>query len=112
MKKSENEYEISNGNIFDVLGLEQPQELLTRARLLHNVTTLIKASQLSQKEVASKLGISQPKVSMLVCGQLSAFSADTLLQYLTILGCEIQIHVKKPRTKTGIFKHKGYVAVN
>lgn len=111
MTKESHEYELSSGNIFADLGLEQSDELLARARLLDDVSTLIKNSGLSQREVASKLGITQPKVSMLVKGQLSAFSADTLIHYLSILGCEVQIRVKKPRSRTGIFRHKGHIAV-
>ena len=103
--------ELSSGNVFADLWLDQPEELLARAKLLNNVSNLIKKCGLSQQEVAIKLGITQPKVSMLVGGRLSAFSTDTLLHYLSILGCEVQIRVKKPRSKTGIFRHKGYIAV-
>ena len=105
------EYEVSSGNVFQDLGLEQPDELLARASLLNEVSNLIKTSGLPQKKVAEKLGISQPKVSMLVGGRLSAFSTDTLLHYLSILGCEVQIHVKKPRSKRGIFRRRGCLAV-
>jgi predicted XRE-type DNA-binding protein len=106
------EYEISSGNVFADLGLDQPEDLLARAKLLDAVSTLIKNSGLSQKDVAIRLGITQPKVSMLVSGRLSAFSADTLMHYLAILGCEVVIHIKKPRTRTGIFRRKGYIAVS
>ena len=105
------EYEISSGNVFADLGLDQPEELLARAKLLDAVSTLIKNCGLSQKEVAKKLRITQPKVSMLVSGQLSAFSTDTLMHYLSLLGCEVQIKVKKPRTRRGIFRHRGRIAV-
>lgn len=105
------EYEISSGNVFADLGLDQPEELLARAKLLNGVSTLIKNSGLSQKEVAEKLGITQPKVSMLVGGRFSAFSADTLIHYLSVLGCEVQIKVKKPRSRIGIFRHRGSIAV-
>lgn len=98
-------------NIFADLGLDQPEELLAKAKLLHEVGGLIKRSNLSQQEIADKLGVSQPKVSLLVSGRLSAFSTDTLLHYLSILGCEVQIRVKKPRTRTGIFRRKGCIAV-
>jgi predicted XRE-type DNA-binding protein len=93
------------------LGLDNSDELLARAKLFRQVGSLIKACNLSQQEVALKLGITQPKVSMLVSGKFSAFSTDTLLHYLSILGCEVQIHVKKPRSKIGIFRRKGCVAV-
>lgn len=45
------EYEVSSGNVFADLGLEQSEELLARAKLLNNVSTLIKNSGLSQKEL-------------------------------------------------------------
>lgn len=103
--------ELSSGNIFADLGLDQSEELLARAKLLDDVSSLIKSSGLSQREVANRLGITQPKVSMLVGGQLSAFSTDTLIHYLSILGCEVQIRVKKPRSRTGIFRRTGRIAV-
>lgn len=78
------EYEISFGNVFADLGLDQPEELLARAKLLNEVSTLIKNSGLTQQKIAEKLGITQPKVSMLMGGRLSAFSADTLIHYLFI----------------------------
>ena len=53
------EYEISSGNVFADLGLEQSDELLARAKLLNDVSTLIKNSGLSQKDVAERLGITQ-----------------------------------------------------
>lgn len=111
MTKKKKDFEVTTGNIFADLGLEQSDELMARAKLLLEVGTLIKASGLSQREVAQKLGISQPKVSMLISGRLSAFSTDTLLHYLSILGCDVQIHVRKPRSRVGIFRHKGCIAV-
>jgi hypothetical protein len=51
------------------------------------------------------------KVSMLVSGKLSALSADSLMHYLFLLGCEIEIRIKKPCSKGGIFQHKGCIAV-
>lgn len=110
-RKKETDYEITEGNVFAALGLDRPEELLARAKLLHRVSTLIKNSGLSQKEVAKNLGITQPKVSMLVTGRLSEFSTDSLLHYLSLLGCEVEIRVKKPRSRVGIFKHKGCIAV-
>lgn len=111
MAKRGKNYEVTAGNIFLDLGLDQPEELLAKAQLLIEVGSLIKKSKLSQKDVALKLGITQPKVSLLISGKLSAFSTDTLLHYLTILGCDVQIRVKKPRSSRGIFRHRGYIAV-
>lgn len=106
------EYEVTTKNIFADLKLEESDELLARAKLLDQVSSLIKNSGLTQQEVAKKLRITQSKVSMLVTGRLSAFSTDTLMRYLTILGCAIQIHVKKPRLRSQIFRKKGRIAVS
>lgn len=111
MNKQDDTWEITEGNIFADLELDQPEELLARAKLLQQVSTLIKASKFSQQEVAKKLGITQPKVSLLMRGQLYSFSTETLLHYLSILGCEVQIRVKKPKSKSGIFRRKGHIAV-
>lgn len=111
MSKKEVEYEVSKDNIFADLGLKQSDELMARAKLLSDVGSLIKASKLSQVEIALKLGISQPKVSMLVSGRLSAFSTDTLLHYLSLLGCNVEIRIRKPRSRIGIFRRKGHIAV-
>ena len=102
-------YEVTTGNVFADLNLRSPDELMARAKLLQQVGALIKQSGLSQEEVAQKLGIRQPKVSLLVSGRLSAFGADTLLHYLTILGCKVEIRVKEPAS-SHLF-HGGGMAV-
>src|SRR5690348_6663964 len=102
--------DVTTDNIFADLGLDQPEELLARAKLMHEVGMLIKASKLTQKEIAKKLGISQPKVSMLVSGQLAAFSNDTLIHYLYLIGCDVKITIKKPRRRAALFKQRGHLA--
>ena len=98
-------------NIFEELGLDQSEELLVRSQLLDKVTALIHNSGLSQKDVGKKLGIAQSKVSKLVTGRLSEFSTDTLLRYLSILGCNVQIKVSNPPSKSDIFGKKGNIEV-
>ena len=31
--------------------------------------------------------------------------------HLSILGCDVEIRVKQPRTRLGIFRHRGCIAV-
>jgi len=112
MGKKNKDYEVGSDNIFADLDLDQSDELMARAQLLQKVGSLMKASQLSQKEIAEKLGITQPKVSLLVSGRLSAFSSDVLMHYLSLLGCNVEIRVKKPRSRVGIFRRKGKIAVH
>lgn len=111
MSKETKKYTVTTGNIFADLGLDKPDELLAKAKLMHEVGTLIKKSKLSQKEVAKKLNITQPKVSLLLSGKLSQFSSETLMHYLYILGCDVKIRIKKPSSKSWIFKRKGRIAV-
>ena len=110
-KAKETDYEVTQGNVFAALGRENAEELLARAKLLNEVSALIKKSGLTQHKIAKKLGITQSKVSMLVGGRLSAFSSETLMHYLSILGCGVEIRLHKPRSRVGIFGNTGYIAV-
>lgn len=111
LKKKKLDYEVTEGNIFAALERPNADELLARAQLLDEVSTLIKNSGLSRGEIAKKLGIKQPQVFMLVTGRLSQFHSDTLMHYLSILGCAVEIRVINPRTSIGIFRRRGSVAV-
>ena len=106
----EKDYEVTQGNIFAAIGRKDADELVARSELLDEVGSLIEKSGLLQNDVAKKLGIKQSKVSMLVNGNLSEFSTDTLLRYLAILGCEVEIRLKRPR-RQNIFAHRGCIAV-
>ena len=109
---------ITTDNIFADLGLKNAEELRARSDLMSEVVSIIRNSSLSQKEIAKILGISAPKVSALMTGKINDFSNDTLVHYLTLLGCNVEIrvmpqrrlsrstkrgklHVKRPVIKTG-----------
>ena len=78
---------ITTDNIFADLGLENAEKLRARSDLMSEVVSLIRNSGLSQKEIAGILEISAPKVSALMTGKINDFSNDTLVHYLTLLGC-------------------------
>ena len=65
MNKQNEVYEVTEGNIFADLGLDQPEELLAKAEFLQQLNALIKASKLSHKELAKKLGITQSRFCLL-----------------------------------------------
>ncbi len=111
MAKKETDFEVTEGDVFSALGEENANELVAKSELLSEIGDLIEKSGLSQTEVAKKLEITQSKVSLLVNGHLSEFSTDALLHYLTILGCDIKIHIESPRSRVGIFRNKGCLAV-
>lgn len=94
------------------LELDQHAVCLARVRLLMEVIGLIKDSKLTQEKIAKKLSISQPKVSNLMKEKIDSFSMETLLNYLCILGCELQIKIKKPKSKCAIFRQKGHISIS
>lgn len=84
---------LSTDNIFADLGLKNAEELKARSDLMSEVVSIIRNSGLSQKEIAEILGVSAPKVSALMTGKINDFSNDTLVHYLTLLGCTVEIRV-------------------
>lgn len=94
----------SSGNIFQDLGFPNADEMLMKAELVRQISEIIDQRELTQVEAAKLLGIDQPKVSALIRGKLSGFSIERLLRFLNLLGCDIEIVVKKNknyRTKQG-----------
>ena len=107
---------VSTDNIFADLGLKNAEELKARSDLMSEVVNIIKNSALSQKEIAEVLGISAPKVSALMTGRINDFSNDTLVHYLTLLGCNVEIRVTRRHrisrvTKRGKVNVKRPVAI-
>ena len=89
----------STGNVFRDLGFkrEEAEHLLVRADLLIAVQRLIKSRKLKQKDVATLLRVSQPRVSDLLRGRIDLFSTDTLIDILARLGVRLRMSVKAGR---------------
>lgn len=89
--------EESHGNVFADLGLENPEELLAKAELVHRICDIIEERSLTQVRAAELLGIDQPKVSALMRGKLDGFSTDRLFRFLNALGSDVEIVVRPAR---------------
>jgi predicted XRE-type DNA-binding protein len=107
----EKKFDITEDNIFADLGLADSDEMLTRSDLLSEVASIIRNSSLSQKEIAGILGISAPKVSSLMTGKINDFSESTLMHYLALLGCNIEIRVLPRRRHLSRPVRRGAVTV-
>jgi predicted XRE-type DNA-binding protein len=97
-----NKITMSSGNVFADLELPDAEERLAKARLALKISEIIQKQHLNQIEAAKILGTTQPKVSAIMNGNLSGFSLERLICFLTVLGQDVQIVVKsKPlRHKT------------
>jgi predicted XRE-type DNA-binding protein len=94
------EVEEGSGNVFADLGLPNPEERLAKAALAFRIAGVIRARRLTQASAARILKIDQPKISRLLRGQLSGFSAERLMQFLTLLGRDVEIVIKRaPRSQ-------------
>jgi predicted XRE-type DNA-binding protein len=93
------DYIESSGNVFADLGLADAEERLAKAELAQKIGGILRARRLTQVQAAEILGIDQPKVSALICGQLSRFSIEKLMRFLLLLGKDVSITLK-PRQGT------------
>jgi predicted XRE-type DNA-binding protein len=92
--------EESSGNVFADIGLSNPDERLAKADLAIRIGEAIRARRLTQTQAARTLKIDQPKISRLLRGQLSGFSTERLMHFLTMLGRDVEITVKPtPRSR-------------
>ena len=100
MAKKRNEVDAGTGNVFADLGYADAEERQTKLRLAYAINQLVAERRLTQTGAASALGINQPKVSALQRYKLEGFSVERLMTFLTALGQDIEIVIrKKPRSR-------------
>jgi predicted XRE-type DNA-binding protein len=103
MGKSKSEIEVvrSSGNVFADLGLPKAEEKQTKVRLAFAINEIMHSQQLSQVAAARRLNINQPKISALRNYQLQGFSVERLMNFLTALGRDVEIVIRKSRRSKG-----------
>ena len=101
LKMEHIEIEESSGNVFFDLGLPEAEKLKIKTGLVFEIRKAMEKLDLTQKEAAQKMGISQPKVSDMMRGDFSNLSERKLMDCLTHLGFDIEIKVKPAKTKIG-----------
>ena len=104
MKKGRGYVEVEN--IFEALGLEDAAELSAQILLGVEVCKRIRAMKTTQKEIAARLGITQPQVSELKHGKFDRFSSDRLIALLGAMGCDVEVRVTPARRRAGRFTVK------
>ena len=90
-----------SGNVFADLGLPNADQELMKARLTLQIARILNDRGLTQSEAAKILGIQQPHVSALVRNRSGNFSVGRLIDFLTVLGHDVEITVKPARKERG-----------
>jgi predicted XRE-type DNA-binding protein len=87
-----------SGNVFADLGLENADELYTRAKIGFQVLTILKERKLKQRESALLLDVKQPDISLLMRGRFNRFSTERLLDFLKRLNQEVTLIIRSRDT--------------
>ena len=95
------EVELGAGNVFADLGLADAEKLKIKSALVYEITKALRRLGLTQVQAASRMGVPQPKVSAMLCGDFSNLSERKLMDCLNRLGYDIEITVKPARAAVG-----------
>jgi len=90
-----------SGNVFADLGLPNAEQELTKARLTMQIYRIILQRDLTQTAAAKVLGIKQPHVSLLMRNRSGSFSVGRLIDFLNLLGQDVEITVRPTRKEHG-----------
>lgn len=96
-----------SANVFADLGYTDAGERQVKTRLALTVNELLGRRGLKQREVATLLGIPQPKVSALTNYRLDQFSVERLMEFLTALDQDVEIMIRPRATK----RRAGHISV-
>lgn len=92
-------HEKSSGNVFADLGLRDSEQELLKAKLTVEIYKLIKDRKLTQAKAADLLGTTQAQVSALMRCRPVSVSVGRLMEFLTILGQDVEVTVKPARSR-------------
>jgi predicted XRE-type DNA-binding protein len=92
-------HEKSSGNVFADLGLPNSEQELLKAKLTVEIYKLIKERQLTQTKAAELLGTTQAQMSALMRCRPVSVSVGRLIEFLTILGQDVELTVKPARAQ-------------
>jgi predicted XRE-type DNA-binding protein len=84
-------------HVFRDLGFEEgtAENLRLRADLMLRVESFVKRAGLTQREAASVLGITQPRLNQLLRGRIERFSLDALVNMLARAGLRVRMSVRR-----------------
>lgn len=102
MKRKKAGYEDSSGNVFADIGFRNAKQELLKAKLTVEIYRLLKKRGVTQQDAAKLLGTTQAQVSALMRCKPVSVSVGRLMEFLTVLGQDIEVTVKPAaRRKAG-----------
>jgi predicted XRE-type DNA-binding protein len=95
------EVQRSSGNVFADLGLPDAEKLKIKTGLAVEIRKAMRALGLTQQDAATRMGISQAKVSGMMRGDFTNLSERKLMDCLNRLGYDIEIKVRRASRPVG-----------
>ena len=92
------EHEVGSGNVFADIGRPDAETQLLKAGARQPPADIITERKLSQVKAAAILGIAQPDLSNILHGRFRGTSVERLMRFLTALGCEVDIVLRRAGT--------------
>jgi predicted XRE-type DNA-binding protein len=86
-------------NVFADLNVPDAETHLLKAELVARLQSVIRSQELTQVRAAELMGVSQPDVSRILAGRFREISVERLVNFLTKLGCDVDIVVKPAKKK-------------
>lgn len=89
--------EKGSGNVFLDIGFPpgEAQNLPMRADLMLKIERFVRKSSMTQKEAAKLLGITQPRLNLLLKRKIELFSLDALVNMVARAGMQVKLTVRK-----------------
>ncbi len=92
-RANDDNVESGSSNVYADLGFRDAEARLLKAKLATKIAHLIEQKGWTQIQTAARTGLDQPKVSRLLRGRLSGFSADRLFAILNRLGHSVEVRI-------------------
>jgi predicted XRE-type DNA-binding protein len=91
----------SSGNVYADLDVPDAEKLKIKTGLVIQIRKAMRRLGLTQQAAAKRMGLTQPKVSGMMRGDLSNLSERKLMDCLNRLGNDIEIQVKPAAKPVG-----------
>ena len=95
------DYEAGSGNVFADLGFRNSKQELLKAKLTVEIYRLLKKRGITQQQAAKLLGTTQAQVSALMRCRPVSVSVGRLMEFLIVLGQDVEVTVKPARRRAG-----------